>query len=440
MVRKNESSVAVVNGDLRIRATRHRDPGPPVDHRLLRGRRPDRPFLSGRAAVAELRRTTETDRGASPMPGAVHGEDSYQCQSFSPAHPIIPAPTKARPLREQLGDELLDREVCDFMTPGCVSISEDASVAEAAKALAVHRVHAVLVVGAANGTPLGWVTARGLLGWLGRDRSPPQRTRRDHRAGDGDPPHGQRAVGRSTRSRRRHDPAARPQQAPPVRPRASSPTSTSPWRRGVDQARQGGLHVPQDHRWIRRPARIKGRARARQAIAEATGAELDRGRRLPVDPLGAAPTRLPRGRVEFAAAVERAAESVDAGGRGLSRAARAARGLHELAEETSADLVVVGSGSAGKVGQVFAGNVALSLLHGSPCAVAVAPKGYRRARQRQAISEDHRRIRRLARVARGAHDGSSSRAARRIAEGRLRCRRAAGDRLRQGARTRAGAS
>jgi CBS-domain-containing membrane protein len=72
---------------------------------------------------------------------------------------------------EPLGDELLDGEVSDFMTPGCISISEDATVAEAAEALAVHRVHAVLVVGAANGTPLGWVTARGLLGWLGRDRS-----------------------------------------------------------------------------------------------------------------------------------------------------------------------------------------------------------------------------------------------------------------------------
>jgi CBS domain-containing protein len=72
---------------------------------------------------------------------------------------------------EPLSEELLDAEVSDFMTPGCVSISEDASVADAAEALAVHRVHAVLVVGAANGTPLGWVTARGLLGWLHRDRS-----------------------------------------------------------------------------------------------------------------------------------------------------------------------------------------------------------------------------------------------------------------------------
>ena len=70
-----------------------------------------------------------------------------------------------------LADDILEREVCDFMTPGCLTISEDVSVAQAAETLAVHRVHAVLVLGAMNGTPLGWVTSRGLLGWLGRDRS-----------------------------------------------------------------------------------------------------------------------------------------------------------------------------------------------------------------------------------------------------------------------------
>ena len=68
-------------------------------------------------------------------------------------------------------DSLLDREVADFMTPGCVVISEAASVADAAKAMSAHGVHAVLVVGARNGTPLGWVTHRGLLGWIGRDRT-----------------------------------------------------------------------------------------------------------------------------------------------------------------------------------------------------------------------------------------------------------------------------
>ena len=66
---------------------------------------------------------------------------------------------------------ILERAVCEYMTPGCNVISEVATVADAAKVIAEQRIHAVLVVGADNGTPLGWITARGLLGWLGRDRS-----------------------------------------------------------------------------------------------------------------------------------------------------------------------------------------------------------------------------------------------------------------------------
>jgi nucleotide-binding universal stress UspA family protein len=53
-----------------------------------------------------------------------------------------------------------------------------------------------------------------------------------------------------------------------------------------------------------------------------------------------------------------------------------ARGLHGLAEEIVADLIVVGSSRHSKLGQVLAGNVGARLLHGSPCAVAVAPGGY----------------------------------------------------------------
>jgi nucleotide-binding universal stress UspA family protein len=53
------------------------------------------------------------------------------------------------------------------------------------------------------------------------------------------------------------------------------------------------------------------------------------------------------------------------------------RGLHQLAEEIGADLVVVGSTQHGKVGQTLVGNVAAALLHGASCAVAVAPTGYR---------------------------------------------------------------
>lgn len=78
----------------------------------------------------------------------------------------------ARPaVAYRAGEELLHREVREFMTPGCVTISESASVADAAAALAAHRVHAVLVLASSDGTPRGWVTARGLLPWLGRDRA-----------------------------------------------------------------------------------------------------------------------------------------------------------------------------------------------------------------------------------------------------------------------------
>lgn len=52
------------------------------------------------------------------------------------------------------------------------------------------------------------------------------------------------------------------------------------------------------------------------------------------------------------------------------------RGLHELAEERDADLVVVGSSRHGSVGEVLPGGTAIRLMHGSPCAVAVAPRGF----------------------------------------------------------------
>lgn len=54
----------------------------------------------------------------------------------------------------------------------------------------------------------------------------------------------------------------------------------------------------------------------------------------------------------------------------------AARTLHEAAEHYDADLIVVGSDRHGRVGRVLPGDVTASALHGSPCAVAVAPRGY----------------------------------------------------------------
>lgn len=67
-------------------------------------------------------------------------------------------------------DSRLSSRARDLMTPGVISISEEASVAQAERALLIHGRHSVLVVGRRNGTPLGWVTARGLLDWLARDK------------------------------------------------------------------------------------------------------------------------------------------------------------------------------------------------------------------------------------------------------------------------------
>ncbi len=52
-------------------------------------------------------------------------------------------------------------------------------------------------------------------------------------------------------------------------------------------------------------------------------------------------------------------------------------GLHELSEALDAEMIVVGSSHHGRLGQVLAGNVGERLLHGAPCPVAIAPKGFR---------------------------------------------------------------
>lgn len=54
-----------------------------------------------------------------------------------------------------------------------------------------------------------------------------------------------------------------------------------------------------------------------------------------------------------------------------------ARALHELADEEHADLIVLGSCHRGLRLRAMLGGTAERLLHGSPCPVAVAPRGYR---------------------------------------------------------------
>jgi nucleotide-binding universal stress UspA family protein len=53
-----------------------------------------------------------------------------------------------------------------------------------------------------------------------------------------------------------------------------------------------------------------------------------------------------------------------------------AHGLHDLAEAVDAGLIVVGSTHTGRAGRVVPGSTAERLLHGSPCPVAVAPRGF----------------------------------------------------------------
>ena len=53
------------------------------------------------------------------------------------------------------------------------------------------------------------------------------------------------------------------------------------------------------------------------------------------------------------------------------------RGLHDLAEEEQAELVVVGSSHRGPLGRTYPGSTGERLLQGSSCPVAVAPRGLR---------------------------------------------------------------
>jgi nucleotide-binding universal stress UspA family protein len=55
-----------------------------------------------------------------------------------------------------------------------------------------------------------------------------------------------------------------------------------------------------------------------------------------------------------------------------------AKALHAMAEAEDAALIVVGSTHTGRVRRVLPGSTGERLIHGSPCAVAVVPKEYRK--------------------------------------------------------------
>lgn len=82
-------------------------------------------------------------------------------------------------------------------------------------------------------------------------------------------------------------------------------------------------------------------------------------------------------RAEAAAILDRAAERAGEGvSRHLVADESASRGLHRFAQEQDADLLVVGSSHRGRIGHALLGSVAERVIHGAPCAIAVAPVGY----------------------------------------------------------------
>jgi len=112
-------------------------------------------------------------------------------------------------------------------------------------------------------------------------------------------------------------------------------------------------------------------------LADATGARLVVAGVFEFDPMWGGPDpHFREAEAELARKIEAAANAVGAEAE-ATPSSSAARGLHELAEEIGADLILVGSAHHGRLGQVLAGSVGIALLHGSPCAVGIPPRGYR---------------------------------------------------------------
>jgi nucleotide-binding universal stress UspA family protein len=106
-----------------------------------------------------------------------------------------------------------------------------------------------------------------------------------------------------------------------------------------------------------------------RVVAEARGAETVLGRVVPSSSGNEEHTRRARERLQELAERERVGAEV-------SSATSPANGLHDLAQELDAELIVIGSSHRSSVGQVLAGNVALRLLNGLDRQLGVAPAGY----------------------------------------------------------------
>jgi len=84
-----------------------------------------------------------------------------------PSQNVIPASSDAA--ADALSDRRLHTPVRDFMRPGVIAVSEDASLRQAERAMVRHGVHAILILGRTTGRPIGWVTSRGMLRWITHD-------------------------------------------------------------------------------------------------------------------------------------------------------------------------------------------------------------------------------------------------------------------------------
>jgi CBS domain-containing protein len=77
--------------------------------------------------------------------------------------------TSTAPRHQIVGVGRMERSVREIMRPGVVTVVEGTSLGQAMRAMVDHSVHAILVVGQLTGTPLGWITSRGLIGLLEAD-------------------------------------------------------------------------------------------------------------------------------------------------------------------------------------------------------------------------------------------------------------------------------
>lgn len=135
---------------------------------------------------------------------------------------------------------------------------------------------------------------------------------------------------------------------------------------------------------------IDGTERGRDALALGRMLARETGASLLIGSVYPAPLRERTGggdefesaaRAEAEGRIAETAEALD-GVRDIARHPVAdtssARGLQHLAEKERADLIVVGSSHRGAAGRVLPGSVGERLLHGAPCAVAVAPADFRK--------------------------------------------------------------